>query len=51
MTGNGRYIAVQNPPQTLTPDQAIGFAAWLVVIAEPLATTKFEDVRRAVEST
>ena len=34
----------------ITPSDALLLAAWLVVLAEPLAVNKFEDVLKAVQS-
>ena len=42
-------IVIQCPPHTLTPDDALLLAAWLVALAEPQAAVKFHDVRKAVE--
>ncbi len=47
----GGTILVGRPPGKLTPDEALGLAAYLVSIAEPHATHKFAEVLEAVQST
>ncbi len=44
-------ILVGRPPGKLTPDEALGLAAYLVCIAEPHATHKFVEVLQAIQST
>ena len=47
----GTAIVVMLPFQRGTADEALRHAAWLVAMAEPLASVAFDDVRRAVENT
>ena len=44
-------ISVQAPASTMTADQALVHAAWLVALAEPVASEKFVEVLRAVKNT
>jgi len=48
--GDGN-IVVGLPPQRLTPDQALLFAAYLVLMAEADAKHSFADVLTAVSDT
>ena len=46
-----KVVILRPPRQPLSPEDALVFAAWLVALAEPLASTKFEDVLERVLST
>ena len=48
---HGQRIVIQRMPETLTPDDALLLAAWLVALAEPQATVTFHSVLKAVEET
>ena len=46
----GGLIVVLHPPLSMTPNEALAFAAWIVALAEPLASTAFADVLSEVQS-
>lgn len=47
----GQRIVVMNPPKSMTADEALVFAAWLVALAEYQASAKFEDILARVQNT
>lgn len=54
VAASGRGIIMLLPPSrgaSITPDDALLLAAWLVAIAEHEASNTFEDVLKAVQST
>jgi hypothetical protein len=52
VAAGGRGIAILNPPRTsITADEALLLAAWLVSIAEHSASQEFAEVLQAVQST
>lgn len=48
---NGDRIAFFPPNHPISPDEALVFAAWLVALAEPNASFKFDEALEAVQST
>lgn len=48
--GDG-HIVVMMPKRKMTPDDALRHAAWLVAMAEPMASSKFSEVLKAVQNT
>jgi hypothetical protein len=47
----GKFVSIQFIPHgVVSPDDALNLAAWLVVVAEPHATEKFDKVLKAVRS-
>jgi hypothetical protein len=52
VAANGKGIVIMNPPRGPIPaDDALTLAAWIVAMAEHMASLEFNDVRRAVENT
>lgn len=47
----GPNIVILNPPRSLSVDDAMVFAAWIVALAEYRAKTPFSDVLDKVQST
>lgn len=47
----GDGLVVMRPPRSLTMDEALRFAAWLVVMADGQGEHRFSDVLSAVEET
>lgn len=51
VAAGGDGLVILNPPRQPMPyDDALLLAAYLVAMAEPFASVKFEDVLREVES-
>ncbi len=48
---NGRTFTALRGGITMTPDQALVHAAWLVAMAEPFAEHSFAEVLEAVRNT
>lgn len=46
-----KNVIVFKPPREMSADEALVFAAWVVAMARPFTTTKFEDVLESVEAT
>ena len=47
VSSNGEDVLIMNPPQRLTKDEAVEFAAWLVAVAgadEKEFNAKFQEV-------
>jgi hypothetical protein len=47
----GPNIVIMNPPRSLSVDDALVFAAWIVALAEYRAKTPFADVLEKVQDT
>jgi len=52
VASNGRNLVLLNPPlRPFTPEEALVFAAYLVLMAGPFASFSFEEAKKAVENT
>lgn len=49
VAANTRGLIIMNPPLNLSHDDALLLAAYLVSMAEPLASNTFEEVLQAVQ--
>ena len=44
----GKRIIIGRAPGSMTPDEAIQLAAWLVALAQPFATTTFDAALKEI---
>lgn len=51
VSSNGKGLRMHSNKIEFTPDEALNLAAWLVSLAEPLASESFQKVLDEVQST